>query len=92
MSVAVGALGVAAFAVVVTFPSWSVAFSAYDANAVLRAAAIIRAASPNGELVALPCQDWSPAATYYADQRGTVLAKDSIPGYVVVADPASCGE
>jgi 4-amino-4-deoxy-L-arabinose transferase-like glycosyltransferase len=88
--IAVGALGIAAVAFVATFPIWSLAYSGHNGDGILRAAAIIRAASPDGELVALPCQDWSPAAMYYADRRGTVLAKDSIPGYVVISDPAVC--
>jgi hypothetical protein len=87
----VGLIGVVvALAFVVTLPRWTRAYGfGYD-DRVLEAAALIRAASPNGELVALSCKDWSPSALFYADRRGTVLARQAMAGAVSITDPFVC--
>ena len=76
-----------------TISYWGLAYQPADPEHVLLAAASIREATPNGELAAVECNDWTPAPLFYADRRGIILrlpGQVPPPGYVLIGGGLGC--
>jgi hypothetical protein len=86
--VAAGSLALATAAFVGMTGYWIPAYRADDPQAVLPGAAVLRAATADGEFVELGCDTWHPAIMFYADRWGYAMTGDG--AFTVVADPRVC--